>query len=188
MVVSGGENHNLSTLAMVFILVGVVKCVFICFALMALCYRYSSKYCNVASSSSNFFPKLMYRRHSTRPSLIILYIVIQCSMYVLWCILTYVKCANVLYIYSFMTPRKVGLLRNILPSYWEFRSLGVIWYVSQNTGKIIRSMLCRRRHTVWPFEKKTAKTLATTRISIEKNRARAENFPSSPYFQEPFPW
>ncbi|KAK6634655.1 hypothetical protein RUM43_012056 [Polyplax serrata] len=36
----GGNNNNLSTLAMVFILVGVVKGVFICFTLMAVCYRY----------------------------------------------------------------------------------------------------------------------------------------------------
>ncbi|GLG96971.1 uncharacterized protein GBIM_03833 [Gryllus bimaculatus] len=35
----GGNNNNLSTLSMVFILVGVVKGVFICFALMAVCYR-----------------------------------------------------------------------------------------------------------------------------------------------------
>ncbi|KAF4518677.1 hypothetical protein B566_EDAN002711 [Ephemera danica] len=36
------RNNNLSTLSMVFILVGVVKGVFICFALMAVCYRYSA--------------------------------------------------------------------------------------------------------------------------------------------------
>lgn len=37
-----GDNNtdNLSTLTMVFILVGVVKGVFICFALVAVCYRY----------------------------------------------------------------------------------------------------------------------------------------------------
>jgi heme/copper-type cytochrome/quinol oxidase subunit 2 len=38
---TGGESNNLTTLTMVFILVGVVKGVFICFALMAVCYRYS---------------------------------------------------------------------------------------------------------------------------------------------------
>jgi heme/copper-type cytochrome/quinol oxidase subunit 2 len=38
---TGGESKNLTTLTMVFILVGVVKGVFICFALMAVCYRYS---------------------------------------------------------------------------------------------------------------------------------------------------
>ncbi|KAG7212536.1 hypothetical protein KM043_012842 [Ampulex compressa] len=42
----GGPNDNLSTGAMVIIMVGVVKGVFISFALMAVCYRYSSKYKN----------------------------------------------------------------------------------------------------------------------------------------------
>ncbi|KAI4494456.1 hypothetical protein M0802_008948 [Mischocyttarus mexicanus] len=39
----GEKNKNLSTTSMVLILVGVVKGVFISFALMAVCYRYSSK-------------------------------------------------------------------------------------------------------------------------------------------------
>lgn len=43
MVVSETTNNTLSTGTMVLILVGVVKGVFICFALMAVCYRYSSK-------------------------------------------------------------------------------------------------------------------------------------------------
>lgn len=38
---AGAKNtDNLSTLSMVFILVGVVKGVFICFAVVAVCYRY----------------------------------------------------------------------------------------------------------------------------------------------------
>lgn len=38
---AGAKNKdNLSTLTMVFILVGVVKGVFICFAVVAVCYRY----------------------------------------------------------------------------------------------------------------------------------------------------
>lgn len=36
----GSRTDNLSTLTMVFIMVGVVKGVFICFALIAVCYRY----------------------------------------------------------------------------------------------------------------------------------------------------
>lgn len=35
------DPGNLNTLTMVFILVGVVKGVFICFAVVAVCYRYS---------------------------------------------------------------------------------------------------------------------------------------------------
>lgn len=44
MQIAGANNTgNLSTLTMVFILVGVVKGVFICFAVVAVCYRYSVK-------------------------------------------------------------------------------------------------------------------------------------------------
>lgn len=43
LVVSEATNNTLSTGMMVLILVGVVKGVFISFALMAVCYRYSSK-------------------------------------------------------------------------------------------------------------------------------------------------
>lgn len=42
LIVSGGTNNNLSTGLMVVILVGVVTGVFLCFALMAVCYRYSN--------------------------------------------------------------------------------------------------------------------------------------------------
>lgn len=42
LIISEGTNHNLSTGCMVVILVGVVTGVFLCFALMAVCYRYSN--------------------------------------------------------------------------------------------------------------------------------------------------
>lgn len=38
------NTDNLGTLSMVFILVGVVKGVFICFAVVAVCYRYWMSY------------------------------------------------------------------------------------------------------------------------------------------------
>lgn len=41
-IISGGTNNNFSTPVMVLMLVGVVKGVFVCFALMAVCYRYSN--------------------------------------------------------------------------------------------------------------------------------------------------
>lgn len=38
------DQGKVSTLAMVIILVVVVKCVFLCFALMAVCYRYGKHF------------------------------------------------------------------------------------------------------------------------------------------------
>lgn len=73
MVVSETTNNTLSTGMMVLVLMGVVKGVFICFALMAICYRYSSKikllsgFDQRLSLSSNSVASWMMR-HRTRPS------------------------------------------------------------------------------------------------------------------------
>lgn len=64
---TGGESKNLTTLTMVFILVGVVKGVFICFALMAVCYRYSDHtyisavklFTHNTKNHLNFYTKLL---------------------------------------------------------------------------------------------------------------------------------
>lgn len=112
--ISGADNtDNLSTLSMVFIMVGVVKGVFICFAFMAVCYRYCVAICAAARSEALTVLCITTCRPNSKPYLLslcdeVVFLCLSCTSVYLYMIVlllwSYLQHMYMLYSHWFAAP------------------------------------------------------------------------------------